>query len=169
MTKSKGTLVLDNTQIKRKITRIAYEIYENNFKEKKLFIAGISGGGYVLSQMLKNCLDKISPIQTMLLEIHLDKSSPSRGEINIDGHLKNVRNHVVIMVDDVQNTGRTFTYGMRPFLNINVKKIEVAVLVNRDHSQFPVAPTYTGYELSTTLDEHINVVLEKGKMGVYLY
>jgi len=169
MNKQNGTLILDQIQVNQKIKRMAYEIYENNFKEKKLFLAGIEGGGYMLSKMLKSQLDKISPIETQLLKIKLDKSAPSLSEIKIDGELSKVKNHVVIMVDDVQNTGKTFTYGMRPFLNIKVKKIEVVVLVNRDHSQFPVAPTYTGYELSTTLDEHIKVILKEGKKEVYLY
>ena len=167
--KKRGTKVLDDIQIAQKIKRIAFEIYENNFEEKKIFLAGIAGGGYKLCQLLKEAMDEISPIQTTLLKVHLDKSTPTRGEIEIEGEVDKLKNHVLLLVDDVQNTGRTFTYGMRPFLNIRVKKIEIAVLVNRDHVQFPVIPTYTGYQLSTTLDEHINVTLEKGDKSVYLY
>ena len=103
MNKQNGTLILDQIQVNQKIKRMAYEIYENNFKEKRLFLAGIEGGGYMLSKMLKNQLDKISPIETQLLKIKLDKSAPSLSEINIDGELGKVKNHVVIMVDDVQN------------------------------------------------------------------
>jgi len=47
------------------------------------------------------------------------------------------------------------------------KKLEVAVLVNRSHTQFPVTPTYTGYALSTTLTDHVEVVLGK-QAAVYL-
>jgi len=56
---------------------------------------------------------------------------------------------------------------MKPFLNVEVKKIEVAVLVNRSHTLYPIQPKYTGFELSTTLNEHVEVVLGK-KAGVYL-
>lgn len=165
----KGTKVLDASKVNQKVRRMAYEIYENNFKEKKLVIAGIAGGGYQLAERLKQQLDEISPIESILLQINLDKSTPTRGEIEIEGDTNVLKNHVLLLVDDVQNTGRTFTYAMRPFLNIRVKKIEVAVLVNRDHVQFPVIPTYTGYELSTTLDEHIHVDLTEGAESVYLY
>lgn len=165
----KGTKVLDDVQVAQKIKRIAYEIYENNFGEKELFIAGIVGGGYKLGKLIKAAMDGISPIKTTLLKVHLDKTTPTRGNIEIEGDVEKLKNHVLLLVDDVQNTGRTFTYGMRPFLNIRVKKIEVAVLVNRDHVQFPVVPTYTGYQLSTTLDEHIHVTLDKGRKSVYLY
>jgi pyrimidine operon attenuation protein/uracil phosphoribosyltransferase len=39
------SLILDAGQVKQKIKRIAYEIYENNFKEKSIVIAGIEGQG----------------------------------------------------------------------------------------------------------------------------
>jgi pyrimidine operon attenuation protein/uracil phosphoribosyltransferase len=50
---------------------------------------------------------------------------------------------------------------MKPFLETGVKKMEVAVLVNRSHTLFPITPTYTGYELSTTLTDHVEVKLGK--------
>ncbi len=71
------------------------------------------------------------------------------------------------MVDDVLNTGRTLAYAMKLFTNVEIKKIEVAVLVNRSHTLFPIVPTYSGYELATTLTDHVEVKL--GKSGsVYL-
>jgi len=73
----------------------------------------------------------------------------------------------IILVDDVLNTGRTFAYGMKPFLNIEVKKIETAVLVNRSHTLFPIYPQYTGYELATTIKDHVEVNLGK-ETAVYL-
>ena len=35
------TLILNSKQIEQKINRIAYEIYENNYDEKEIIIAGI--------------------------------------------------------------------------------------------------------------------------------
>ena len=43
-----------------------------------------------------------------------------------------------------------------------------AVLVNRSHKLFPILASYTGYELSTTIDEHVEVVMNK-EIGVYLH
>lgn len=168
MTDTQKMRVLDEVQIDQKIRRIAYQIFENNFEEKSLFIAGVQGPGYVLAQMIKNQLEEISDINIGLLQIEIDKMTPSKSDIRIDGNLSEVKDKVVLLVDDVQHTGKTFTYGIRPFLNIKVKKIEVAVLVNRAHTAFPITPTYTGYELSTTINDHIHVVLEDGKKGVYL-
>ena len=81
--------------------------------------------------------------------------------------MKVLRKKCIIIVDDVLNTGRTFAYGLKPFLNIEVKKIETAVLVNRSHTLFPIYPQYTGYELATTIRDHVEVILGK-ETAVYI-
>jgi pyrimidine operon attenuation protein / uracil phosphoribosyltransferase len=166
---SERSLILDATQIKQKIRRMAFEIYEHNFDVKNLIVAGIDGHGYTLARLLSEQLESISPLAIKLVKISLDKTAPQQSEIVLDCDLKEIRKKVIILVDDVLNTGRTFAYGMKPFLNTEVKKIETAVLVNRSHTLFPIYPQYTGYELATTLKEHVEVRLEKNDTGVYLH
>ena len=79
-----------------------------------------------------------------------------------------IRNKCLILADDVLNTGKTLAYSLKSFLNRGVKKIETAVLVNRKHSLFPISATYTGYELSTTLTDHVQVVLTAKSKSVFL-
>ncbi len=57
---------------------------------------------------------------------------------------------------------------MSALLEVEVKKLQIAVLVNRSHKQFPLSANYKGYELSTTIDEHVDVKLED-PVGVFLY
>ena len=161
------TLILDATQVKQKIRRMAFEIYEHNFKEKQIVLAGIEGQGYVLAGLLAKQLESISPVAATLVKIGIDKSAPQQSEVLLDCAIKDIRKKVIILVDDVLNTGRTFAYSLKPFLTIDVKKIEIAVLVNRSHTQFPIYPQYTGYELATSLKEHVEVVLGK-ETAVYL-
>jgi len=153
----------------QKVRRMAFEIYENNFQEKEIVIAGVCEKGIMLAELLFAELKDISPIKLKLVKIDLDKVNPMSSEISINCDTNTLRNKTIILVDDVLNTGKTFAYSMRPFLNIKVKKIEVAVLVNRNHTQFPISSNYTGYELSTTLNEHVEVVLNKRKKEVYLH
>lgn len=164
---SEKTLVLTDEQVRNKISRMAYEIYENNFEEKGLILAGIDGQGYTLAQLLQTELQSISTLACQVVKITINKDSPDTSEVELDVPVKELAKKNIILVDDVLNTGRILTYGMKPFLSMVVKKIEVAVLVNRSHSLFPVLPKYTGYELSTTLSDHIEVVLKK-KFAVYL-
>lgn len=161
-------LILDADQINQKIKRIAYSIFENNFKEKGIVLAGIDGQGYTLAKVLAGEVEAISPLKVILVKVSLDKLAPLQSDVSIDVDERELKRRCIVLIDDVLNTGRTLTYGLKPFLNADVKKIEIAVLVNRSHTTFPLMPTYAGYELSTTLTDHVEVVLGK-KSSVYLH
>lgn len=164
---SEKTLILNSDQVDQKIRRIAYEIFENNFKEKVLVLAGLDGQGYALAKLLAAELEAISPITLKVAKVSLDKLAPQQSEVTLDIDIKELKKKCIILVDDVLNTGRTLAYGMKPFLTTEVKKIEVAVLVNRSNTLFPITPTYTGYQLTTILNDHVEVILGK-KAAVYL-
>lgn len=160
--------ILTGNQVGQKIKRMAYEVYEHNFREKEVVFAGIEGQGYTLATLLAKQLEEISNVKAKVVRISIDKSDPSQSDIELDAEPSAFKKKCIIMVDDVLNTGKTLAYAMKPFLGVEVKKIEVAVLVNRSHSIFPIQPTYTGFGLSTTLTEHIEVTLGKSA-AVYLH
>lgn len=161
-------IILDAVQIGQKIKRMAYEIYEHNFKEKSIVVAGIDGQGYVLAKLLVKEVKSISPLEVKLIKVTLDKLAPQQSEVTLDTDLSEVKKKCIVLVDDVLNTGRTLAYGLKPFLNIEVKKIETAVLVNRSHGLFPIYPQYTGFQLTTTINDHVEVKLGK-ESAVYLH
>ncbi|MFY8037825.1 MAG: phosphoribosyltransferase family protein [Cyclobacteriaceae bacterium] len=161
------TLVLSEQQIKQKIKRIAYEVFENNFKEKNIVVAGIDGQGYQFAKLISKELKSISPIEVSIAKVTLDKFATEQSEVKVDLTAKEYKKRCVLLVDDVLNTGRTLAFAMKPFLETGVKKMEVAVLVNRSHTQFPIMPTYTGHALTTTLKDHVEVVFGKDS-AVYL-
>ncbi len=161
--------ILNKKQTLDKIKRIAFEIYENNFQEKEIYIAGIFDKGYLFAQFLKSDLEKICAIKIILVKVTLDKFSPQQSEIELDIDIKLLKKKTIILVDDVMNSGRTMAYSMKPFLNIEIKKLQTAVVVDRDHKTFPISADYVGYSLSTTLKETINVVLDEvDEFGVYM-
>jgi pyrimidine operon attenuation protein / uracil phosphoribosyltransferase len=161
------TLILDARQVKQKIRRMAYEMYENHSKDKSIVLAGIDGQGYALAKLLCKELEEVSPLKTFLVKVLLNKTEPQQDIVYLDCDTKEVRKKAIIVVDDVLNTGRTLAYSLKPFLEVEVKQIETAVLVNRSHSSFPIWPKYTGYELATTIKDHVEVVLGK-ETAVYL-
>lgn len=166
-------LILDADQIAKKIRRIAYEIYERNYQEKQLLVAGIVGQGYQLATRICNELERISHFKAqdntlLLLQVTLSKFESPQGKVTLDCDPKVLENGSIILVDDVLNTGQTVAYALQPFLTSKIKKLETAVLVNRSHKLFPIAADYTGYELATTIQEHIRVVLDENQEAVYL-
>lgn len=161
--------ILDRKQIQQKITRIAFEIYENNFEEPGLLLAGIHENGYQVARLLARQLQSISPLQIQLAGISLHKQHPLDHPIVVEPAGLDLADRVVILVDDVLNTGKTLAYALESFLRAEVKKVETATLINRHHTRFPINATYTGMSLSTTLQEHIRVVLtDNEQFGAYL-
>ena len=165
---SSKTLVLNKTQIEQKINRIAYQIFEDNFEEKEIIIAGIAPSGFIVAKKISKAIENISKIKVQLLEIVLDKDNPLSKEIHLSIPPEKLKNKVIILVDDVLNSGRTLIYGLSPFLHIAVKKIRTVVLVDRNHKRFPIGADYVGISLATTMQELISVKLAGKEEAVYL-
>ena len=163
------TLILNAEQIRQKIRRIAFQMYETNFEESALLLAGISGEGYVLAQALVEELQQIAPFRVELIRLELDKTQMAQPTVRTSRPDADFTDKVVIVVDDVLYTGRTLAFSLQPFLSVPVRKLQVAVLIDRNYPRYPVAADYKGYELSTTLTEHVDVVLsDESRVGVYL-
>jgi pyrimidine operon attenuation protein / uracil phosphoribosyltransferase len=166
---SKRTVILTARQIEQKINRIAWQIYENNAGEKEIFLAGIYENGFELAQRIGQVLEKISKIKTVVGEVRVDKKNPLGKNVKSTLKDKMFKDKVVILVDDVLNSGKTLIYGSRCFLESPLKKLNIVVLVDRSHNRYPVKADYVGLSMSTTLQEHVTVVLDpKGKDMVYL-
>ncbi|WP_019989541.1 phosphoribosyltransferase family protein [Rudanella lutea] len=161
--------ILSAEQLRQKIRRIAFQIYENNFDEPAVVLAGVAGEGYVFAERLLGELRQIAPFSVTLLKVNLDKSQTTQPAIDLTGQGVDLTDKVVILLDDVLYTGRTLAFCLQPFLSVLVRKLQVAVLVDRNHPRYPVAADYKGYELSTTLTEHVEVVLgQPDREGVWL-
>ena len=156
---SKKTLVLDKEQIKQKSIRIAYQILEDNFEEDTLVLVGIADRGYIFAQRLQAILKDISDKNIELVKVTMNKTSRSL-KAEADQPVESVKNKTLILVDDVLNSGRTLAYGLGVFINVPLKKMRTAVLIDRSHPKFPVVSDYYGLKLSTILKEHVEVNLE---------
>lgn len=162
-------LILDNEQIAQKIKRMAYEIYENNFDAKELTLIGIQEHGYKLTESLLKELKAIFNIEYNVIPVVLDKKNPVSFAPDFAAQGKNIKGKTVILIDDVLNSGRTLMYAIRPLLELEPRILQVAVLINRDHKNFPVHPDYTGLSLATTIQEHVEVRLNKqGEYSAWL-
>lgn len=151
--------ILSHEEIKHKIRRIAYQIYESNVDEKEIILAGIDKNGYILAKKLKATLLKISNINPVLCKVSIDKKNP-RDSISTSLKETKYQNKSIVLVDDVLNSGTTLIYGVKHFLNVPLKQFKTAVLVNRNHKKYPVKADFKGISLSTSINEHVEVILE---------
>jgi len=152
-------LILDKKQIQQKINRMAYQILEDNLNEKEIVLAGIWDRGYKLAIRLKDVLVEISDLKVTMLKIELEKDN-SRLVATTDIETSKLKNKVIIVVDDVLNSGKTLAYGFGVFLNTPHKKIRTVVLVDRSHKIFPISTDFVGLQMATVLKEHVDVVLD---------
>jgi pyrimidine operon attenuation protein / uracil phosphoribosyltransferase len=158
--------IIDQLVAENKMRRMALEIIENNGDEKELILAGIRDSGSVVARNIQQILAGISNVKTEMLTIALDKREPSVVELSKSFDFND---KVIIVVDDVADSGKTLLYALQPFLKYHPKKIQTLVLVGRSHNSFPVHPDYVGLSLATTLQERIYVEVEGEKiLGAYL-
>jgi pyrimidine operon attenuation protein / uracil phosphoribosyltransferase len=158
--------ILDEGTVARKLQRMAYEIVEQNLDEQEIILAGVKDNGSAIARNIQQLLQSISAINTELIEISLDKKAPK--EITLSKTM-DFTNKVIVVVDDVANSGKTMLYAIKPFLAWMPKKIQTMALVDRTHKAYPVNTDYIGLSIATTLQEHIFVEVEGDVVtGAYL-
>ena len=146
---------------------MAYEMAEElGGTDMPVILAGIKDNGVVMANILAIQLKKIAAIDTEIIEITLDKRHPA--EISLSKSM-DFNDRIIVLVDDVTNSGKTLLYALKPFLASHPAKIQILALVERTHKAFPVKADYVGISIATTLQEHIYVEVEGDAiMGAYM-
>tara|TARA_B100001142_G_C14200135_1_gene603442 strand:- start:322 stop:822 length:501 start_codon:yes stop_codon:yes gene_type:complete len=161
------TKILDKKQLQQKINRLAWQIYERNYTEKEIVIVGIEKRGVELANRISDVVSSISNTKVVRATINLDKDNPYDAEIKCSLASSEIKEKVVLLVDDVLSSGKTLMYAASKFLSVPLRKLSTVVLVNRNHNRYSIKADYEGMSLSTTLQEHIHVVFGKEE-GIYL-
>ncbi|PCJ82315.1 MAG: phosphoribosyltransferase [Bacteroidetes bacterium] len=158
-----NTKILDADQIERKFQRMARQLLEAHHSEAELILMGIDGQGLVVAKRLQSILTSISPLKVRFEKIKLNKENPLSSEIKYSLDSKDISGKIIVIVDDVLNSGRTLIYAVKHVLDAGPKAVYTTVLVDRIHRSFPVRADYCGLSLSTHLKEHISVKVSKTK------
>ena len=159
--------ILNNLQIKRKIKRISLQIIESNMSEKEIVLAGIEKNGFIITKKISDEIKKNSDIKVKLCNVIIDKKNP-RKQISTSLKLEDYQNKSMVLIDDVLNSGSTLIYAVKHFLDTDIKKIKTAVLVDRNHKKFPIKADFKGLSLSTSIQNHVEVVFDKGIIEAFL-
>ena len=159
-------IILDYQDVENKIKRISLEILEDNIDQKKLILFGVSKNGKIIAKKIIALIKKYSKIDLELIGVEIVLNS--KNVLKFDKDFK-VNNRSVIIVSDVSQSAKTLQLIISNLMSEDPFKIKTAVMVNRDHSLFPVKINFSGLNLSTSVNEHVDVSVNKDEeFTVYL-
>ena len=165
------TIIMDAREIDRALSRIAHEIVERNHGTNNLALVGIRTRGVPLAEALQNKIKEFEGV-----EIPTEGSRPPEGMIDITLYRDDlsriapnpliqateldfeIETKVVVLVDDVLFTGRTIRAALDAVIDYGrPRAIELAVLIDRGHREFPIRADFVGKNVPTSLREVIKV------------
>ena len=159
-------IILDYQDVENKIKRISLEILEDNIDQKNLILFGVSKNGKIIAKKIITLIKKYSKIDLELIGVEIVLNS--KNVLKFDKDFK-VNNRSVIIVSDVSQSAKTLQLIISSLMSQDPFKIKTAVMVNRDHSLFPVKINFSGLNLSTSVNEHVDVSVNKDEeFTVYL-
>ena len=154
-------MILSKSSADKKLRRMALEIAERNADAPGLIIIGIKENGMVIAKKISAYLAEVFKGSIKTISLSINKKEP--GEVTLSEET-NIAGKVILLTDDVANSGRTMLYALRPLLDQYPAKIETLALVERTHKHFPVALNYVGLSVATSAEEHIVVTTQDGEI-----
>lgn len=167
MTVEQHRILMDETAIRRALTRIAHEIVERNKGIDNVLLVGIRTRGIYLAERLAMLIEEIEgkPVEVIDLDITAyrdDRRSAGRSKADsgVRGCGLNVEGRRILLLDDVLYTGRTIRAAMDAVMDCGRPEvIQLAVLVDRGHRELPIRPDFVGKNVPTSRQEEIEVSL----------
>lgn len=158
--------VLDADDVQRALTRIAHEVLERNKGADSLVLLGIPTRGVPLAQRLAQRISEVegSTVPTGSLDITMYRDDlrlrPARGLGRTELPAGGIDDAVVVLVDDVLFSGRSIRAALDALSELGrPRSVQLAVLVDRGHRQFPIRADYVGKNLPTSTRETVHVLL----------
>jgi pyrimidine operon attenuation protein/uracil phosphoribosyltransferase len=161
------TVIMDNSGIKRAITRISHEILERNKGLADVVLIGIRSGGALLAEEIGRVAEVIegvkAPVGAVDITLYRDDVSghlphQAVGKTDIPFSLEGKR---VVLVDDVLYTGRTIRAAMDAMMDHGRPAcIQLAVLIDRGHRELPIRADFVGRNVPTSIKENVAVLFD---------
>jgi pyrimidine operon attenuation protein / uracil phosphoribosyltransferase len=153
--------ILTKEIAQKKLRRMALEICERNYNESELLLIGIKENGIAVAEKIGSYIKETFKGNVSIHSLSIDKKTPA--DVVIAPYAE-CKGKVLVLIDDVANSGKTMLYAVKPLLASYPKKIQTLALVERTHKSFPVDIDYTGLSVSTGPDEHIYVEVVNGEI-----
>ena len=159
--------ILKQDRIDRIVKRISFQIHEKNQNSSEVVLIGVLENGFILSELIKKELKKISKSKVQLFSIKINKKNPLN-PIDLNCDLSELKNKSIVLIDDVLNSGKTLIHCVKYLLDVPISNFNTAVLIDRNHKKFPIKIDFKGLSLSTTIKENVTVVFEKNNSYAFI-
>ncbi|RAL26075.1 bifunctional pyr operon transcriptional regulator/uracil phosphoribosyltransferase PyrR [Thermoflavimicrobium daqui] len=159
--------ILDEAAIRRALTRIAHEIIERNKGVEECVLIGIRTRGIFLARRLAERIERIEgvmpPIGELDITLYRDDLTEKSSQPEVrETQIPDITGKKVILVDDVLYTGRTVRAAMDAIIDLGrPQMIQLAVLIDRGHREFPIRPDYVGKNVPTSKKEVVSVYVNE--------
>ncbi len=165
--------VMDEAAVQRALRRISYEIIERNRGADNLVLVGIRRRGVPLAAILADNIRKTEgvdvPVGALDITLYRDDLIRKTGdpvvsatEIPVD-----IEGRHVVLVDDVLFTGRTVRAAIDALIERGrPASVQLAILCDRGHREFPIRADYIGKNLPTARSELVVVRIPPFDDGV---
>ncbi|MBL0913605.1 MAG: phosphoribosyltransferase [Bacteroidia bacterium] len=154
------TIILNDDDIRMKTERLAFEIMEENYEEKQLFLVGILPNGKALAeQIIQHIRQNLPGVDCRLITAAPDNKNTPNAAVHFEGGIEDSGARTVILIDDVLNSGKTMAAVLREILQHGPARVKTAVMVERAYKDFPITADYKGISVSTNIQDHIEVDL----------
>ncbi|WP_281278457.1 bifunctional pyr operon transcriptional regulator/uracil phosphoribosyltransferase PyrR [Paenibacillus zeisoli] len=161
-------VIMDETAIRRALTRIAHEILEKNKGIEGCVLVGIRTRGVFLAKRIAERLEEIEGTKVPWGEIDVTSYRDDRSAASAKEPLgqplgdQTIQGKKVILCDDVLYTGRTIRAAMDALMDCGrPESIQLAVLADRGHRELPIRADYIGKNVPTSKAEEIEVLLQE--------
>lgn len=158
------SLIMDSNAVERALKRISFEIIEHNRGTDNIALVGICRRGVPLAQMISQNIENNEgnsvPVGKLDITLYRDdireKSvDPVVNSTNINFDITGKH---IILVDDVLYTGRTVRAAIDALIRMGrPSTVQLAVLIDRGHREFPIRADYVGKSIPTARSERIAV------------
>jgi len=154
------TVLLDASDMKRTLGRMAHEVLEANQGVEDLAVAGIMRRGWPIAKRLAFVMTQIEgvtvPCGRIDISAYRDDRPPSlNDETEIPFQIEGKQ---VILVDEVIYTGRTVRAALDALMQHGrPARVQLAVLVDRGFRELPIQPDYCGKRIDTQRNDHVIV------------
>lgn len=166
MTAKRSRVVLETEGIKQVLQRMAREIVDSVADTQKLVLIGIHTGGVHLARRLQGIIDAqfdfLAPVGTLDITLYRDDWTRLHNQpvLRSTDLPFPIEDREVVLVDDVLFTGRTVRSALDALIDYGrPRRVQVAVLVDRGHRELPICGQFIGIQLTTEVDEQVNVLL----------